>query len=91
MSSHLVGIRPPDARFRKMLAVYQACAAASLVPPEEVLAFFDHEKPDKAGVIVELKAHCAVFRYSDDGAEGFDVDLSLLPKDITVLRFYNQW
>ena len=91
MSTHVVGIRPPDARWGQMKAVWDACKQAGVDPPEEVAEFFEHSAPDPAGIRVELeRSHC-VRVFNDDMRQGFDVDVSKLPKNVTVIRFYNSW
>lgn len=89
MSSHVEGIRPPDAKWLAMKAVYDSCRAAGVRPPQEVDDFFNYEQPDPKGVIVSLKDCCS--DYNQDSSSGFEVDLSKLPKGITVIRFYNSW
>lgn len=91
MSTHVVGIRPADDKWQKMKAVYDACMAAKTTVPKEVMAFFDHEPPDKSGVRVEIEKLDCVTRYSDDMREGFEVDIKKLPADVTVIRFYNSY
>lgn len=93
MSTHVYGIKPPDDTWRRMKAVYEACEDAGILPPPEVDQFFDHEKPDDKGVIVGLDcpAHEAVTEYSDNSREGYEIDLSKLPKDIKIVRFLNSW
>ena len=36
-------------------------------------------------------AHPAISAYQDDSGSGYDVDLTKLPKEITILRFWNSW
>lgn len=91
MSSRIVGFKKPDSTFNKMKAVYDACVAAELDIPNEVHDYFEGEPPDKAGVVVDLKGHEAVTDYSAEMSEGFEIDLSLIPKDITIIRFVNSW
>ncbi len=90
MSVHVVGIKPPDEKWRKMKAVWDACKTAGLQPPPEVERFFDGTPPDDSGVLVNLhprKAPC-VSEYHNEYSEGFEVDLRKLPADITILRFF---
>jgi transaldolase len=91
MSTHVVGIKPPDKVWKTMKQAWDACEAAKVPVPDEVLEFFNHEKPDDAGVIVEIDESEAVSKYSEDGVEGFDVDIKKLPQDVTVVRFYNAY
>lgn len=90
-SLHVVGIRPPDEKFEKMKAVWDSCKAAGVPIPEEVESFFEHEFPDESGVVVDIQYEAdtvCVTRYEDEMKEGFEVDLTELPADITILRFY---
>lgn len=89
MSSHAVGIRPPNEKWKKMKAIWDACVAAGLEIPEEVENFFDGEPPDAKGVIVDLDEHSGVEPYSADMRSGFEIHLDKLPKDVKIIRFYN--
>lgn len=51
-STHIVGFRPPDAKWNQMKAVWHACGAAKVPVPEGVLKFFEYEAPDDNGVLV---------------------------------------
>lgn len=89
MSTHVYGIKPPDAKWKKMKAAYEACQAAGIDPPEELDDFFGGESPDKAGVIVDLTKSKAVSEWNGEMESGFQVDLTKLPKDVTIIRFFN--
>jgi hypothetical protein len=96
MHSYVVGIKPPDAEFRKMLKAYQACEEAGVPIPKEVDKFFGGERPDEAGVVVRLspseKGPVQEWRSEEhDTQEGIEVDLRKLSSDIKVIRFINSW
>ena len=92
MSTHVVGFRPPDERFKKLMKIYQLCREAGEVPPQGVMDFFNDEDPDPRGVQVNLeKSGCLKGWRGESGDQGYEVDLTKLPKDVTVLRFYNSW
>jgi len=93
MSTTVVGIKPPDATFQKMFDAYKACEEAGVEIPKAVDKFFNGEIPDPAGVVVSLrnKPGWGVEPWEDESASGFEVDLTKLPKDIKVLRFFNSW
>lgn len=91
MSTHVAGVRPPDERWQRMKAAYEACRAAGLTVPPEVTEFFDWDEPDPAGVVVNLDQHTSVREWSDDTRAGYEVVLGQLPPEVTVLRFYNSW
>lgn len=94
MSTHVVGIKPPDDKWKEMKAVYDACAVAGVAVPKAVCDFFDNDPPDDAGVVVseyDLKKCGALKEYSGDMTAGFEVDLSKVPKDVKIIRFYNSY
>ena len=95
MSMYIVGIRKADATWLKMRAVYDACMEAKVEIPESVDHYFGGLPPDIRGVTVDLKigGTSAVQPWTDDrlAADGFEIELSKLPKDLTHLRFYNSW
>ena len=90
MSTHVVGFRPPsDEMWKRMKKVYDSCKDAGIDPPEAVTEFFGDQDPDPAGVEVDIKQ--AVSDWQDESREGFEVDLSKLPSNVTKLRFYNSY
>lgn len=93
MSTHVAAIRPPDERWEQMKAVWDTCKAAGIQPPREVDAFFEGEDPDPAGVVIDLEVGSdGVREWTDEvHRQGIEVDLSALPSDVRVLRFYNSW
>lgn len=89
MSMHIVGFTPPDEKWLKMKKIWDACEAADIEMPEEVEEFFNYEPPDEEGVLINLKnTGFAVKEWSAEMEEGFQVELSKLPKDIKLIRFY---
>lgn len=91
MSSHVVGFKPPDAKWKKMKKVYDACQEAGTDLPDDVDKFFNGEPPDDAGVEVDLEDHACCKPYGGDSSDGFDIDVTKLPKDVTIIRFYNSY
>ena len=89
MSSHVIGIKPADRKWKSMKAAWDACEEAGVDAPEEVLKFFDHEDPDPTGVTVDIKS--ATKGWSIEGCDGFEVNLKKLPADVTVIRFFNSY
>lgn len=90
MSTHVIGFRPPDDKWKKMKAVYDACKEADTDPPEEVERFFNDQPPDPAGVEVRLRDTPCCKEYNDGVSQwGYEIDLSKLPKDVTVIRVFN--
>lgn len=91
MSTHVVGIRPPDAKWKQMKAVWDACKTAGVDPPDEVLEFFNHSPPDPAGIEVRLEGNPCVRAYNDAMRQGFEVEIDKLPKNVTTVRFFNSY
>ena len=89
MSTHAIGIRPPDERFQKMLEVHRSCRDAGIALPDEVAEFFDDAEPDPKGVHVEITA--ATTPHTDEAVEGLDIDISTLPPGVKIVRVYNSW
>lgn len=89
MSTHVVGFRPPDERYARMKAVYDACEAASVAAPDEVADFFVGEPPDYAGIEVEIRD--ATTEWEGESDAGIDVDLRKLPADVHIVRFVTSW
>jgi hypothetical protein len=87
ISTHVIGFRPPDEKWQKMKAAWDACEAAGAEIPKAVLAFFGHTHPDPAGVEVEIEAK----EWDHDGASGYEIEVDKLPKDIKTIRFFNAW
>lgn len=89
MSTHVVAFRPADEKWKQMKTVYDACRKAGVPTPEEVDDFFNGETPDENGVEVNIEQ--AKQEWRDYSREGFEIDISKLPKDIKIIRFYNSW
>ena len=90
-STHAKGFRKPDAKWKKMKALYDACIDADIALPEEVNSYFNYEEPDNTGVIVELRGTTCCKEYSADSCSGYEIDVTKLPKDITIIRVYNSY
>jgi len=88
MSTSVIGFKEPDERFKKMYAIYKACEEADVDIPDEVDDFFEGEPPDPRGVKVY---DLPVKPYNENMEDGYELRLSEVPKDITVIRFSNSW
>lgn len=100
MSTFVVGFKPPDEKFKKMKAVWDACEAAGIKLPDDAVEYFERtigkwEMPDPTGIQVDLDpsgAAClAVTRWHAESRQGFQIDLRQLDPDIKIIRFYNSW
>ena len=91
MSTHIIGIKPPDEKWRKMKAIYDACIKGEVGIPQEVEDFFDGEPPDEKGVVIDLEEDQCCSAYSADMQDGFEIDAEKLPDDVKIIRFYNSY
>jgi hypothetical protein len=95
MSTIITGFKPPDEKWRAMKDVYDACTKAKIEVPKEVSAFFNWSKPDDAGVqvddktLLDLGAVALIHKGHPEG--GYEIIVSRLPKDVTVVRVENCW
>lgn len=89
MSTHVVGFRPVDDKFSQMKSVWDACKIAGISPPDEVKSFFGFSEPDPNGFEVSLGS--ALCEWSNEYAEGFELNLDKLDPTIRIVRFYNSW
>ncbi len=87
-SNQVIGFKPPDEKWKRMKKAWDACSEAGIDPPPEVEKFFNGEEPDDAGVEVDIKKLPCCKKYSEDMMDGFEIDLTKLPKDVTVIRCY---
>lgn len=94
MSTHVKGFKPPGEKWARMKAVWDACREAGVDVPGEVVGFFGDTDPDPEGVEIEesdLRNYGALREWKDEYRQGFEVLVERLPKDVTVIRFYNSW
>lgn len=91
MGTHIVGFAPPDDKWKQMRSVWEACEAAGVPAPQEVIDFFNGEPPDEQGIEVDLEDHDCVSEYSADMQSGYEVDLRKVPANVQYIRFYNSF
>ncbi len=89
MSTFVIGFVPPDDRWRKMKAIYDACIEAEVDIPKEVEEFFGGGEPDPAGMEQSLSK--LLREWSNDGGAGYELDVADIPKNVKTIRFYNSW
>jgi hypothetical protein len=91
MSTHVQGFKAPDDKWKEMKAVWDACEAAGISPPEAVSKYFEWDKPDDRGVEVKLEGTGYCTEWGDDYRSGFEIEMRKLPADVTHIRFYNSY
>jgi hypothetical protein len=87
MSTHVVGIKPADEKYKKMEQVYNLCQEMKVPVPSEVYDFFDGESPNGLGVEVNI----SVIKGNIDCGYSYDIDVTTIPKDVKFIRFINSW
>jgi hypothetical protein len=90
-SMNVIAFKPADEKWQRMKAVYDACEAAGVRAPDKVERYFGGDKPDPAGVEVseqELLTAGAVREWREEMREGYEVDVTELPPDVTIVRFF---
>lgn len=90
MSTHVVGFKPADSKWKQMKAIWDACDKAKVSVPKEVLNFFEGVYPDDQPGM-EVKINDAVVEYNAEARNGYDIDITKLPKDVKIVRVYNAW
>ncbi len=91
MSTYIIGYKPPDKKWNEMKEVWDSCEKANIDIPEEVLDFFEGETPTDLGVEVNLEKLDCVQEVKEDMREGFQVDITKIPKDVKYIKFVNSY
>jgi hypothetical protein len=88
LETRICGFHPADEEWHRMNAVWEACKKAKVPVPQEVEVFFNHRPPfEQYGVEMQIPA--AVREFKDDVSELYEVDLSKLPQNVKIVRFYH--
>jgi len=94
MSTHIVGVRNFDKKFKKMVAVKLACEKAGIGYPQEVTDYFRFPEESVEYLESEMREVSidqTITRLDEDGSEVWEVELSRLPKDVKAIRFKNSY
>ena len=91
MSTSVVLLRDKnDTTYQKYLKILLACKESNVDPPKEVDDYFggdgvynDPETP--------LEIDFEPREWSNEYAEGYEIDINLLPEGVKTIRFYNSW
>lgn len=96
MSTHIQAFVPDtDLDYQRHKKVVAMCLQLSVSLPSETAAYFNahnprHVNPEEK-LEIELVEDIHYTDWSDDSSQGYEVDLTKLPKGVTKLRFYNNW
>jgi hypothetical protein len=91
MTCEVVGFKPPTDDYKKKLAAYLACEAASVDAPDELIRYFDGVKPsnvEPTGIEISQESLGGAVNDLRSDRPGLDVDLTKLPDGVTKLRFF---
>jgi len=91
MSTNVYGIKPPDDKWKKMKTIWDACETMGVKIPNEVDKFFGGEEPDDSGVLICLQGLGCCSDFRREMMEGFEIDVTKLPKNVKVIRFENSY
>lgn len=98
MSTHIRGFIPDnDPEYLKHKKILLVCSESGVSLPKETMKYFGtkYEDADKRlleeKLEVELKEGVHYKEWGEESSQGYEVDLTKLPKGITKLRFFNNW
>ncbi len=94
MSTHILAFTPDtDAEYQKHKKVLLACRDADVSLPKETEGYFgSNDTSDETleeRLRVPLEVGIDYIKYTTEDSEGYEVDLTRLPKGVTKIRFYN--
>lgn len=95
MSTHIHAFRDMDGEFKRMMDAKVYCDAHSLSYPREVDTYFRGSAEESEQYLrdemLEIDIRDALTDYSDHSSQGYEVDVSKLPKEVKTIRFVNSW
>ncbi len=92
MSTHVVGIIPPDEKFNQMKKVWDTCEEAGISIPDEVIDFFGNERPDVKGMTFYIgEGDTGISKCGNEHEEGYEIDISKLDPKFKLIRVVNSW
>ena len=96
MSTRIEAFMPDtDLEFQKHKKILLMCKEAEVSLPKETAEYFGDDSPEEYNLDEKLEINLIegthYEEWEGDMQQGFEVDLSKLPKGVTKLRFYNSW
>ncbi len=86
MSANIVLLRDRnDSTYQKYLAILLACQKADVDLPDEVDNYFGGEYDPDFPLEIEFEPR----EWHNEYYEGYEIDISELPKGVKTIRFYN--
>lgn len=90
MSTHVVGFKPADRKWKDMIAAWDSCEKAGVPVPNEIQEFFGWEPPeDRPGMEVDLGDSCE--EWCAEMRNGYQIDISKVPEGVRYIRVYNAY
>lgn len=83
MSKYVTGIVPADKKWQMMKAIWDACEAANVEPPEVVQQFFSYTEPDPNGNLHPIKFR----QWAGNSCDGIEVNVDDIPDYVRTIRF----
>ena len=95
MSTHIQAFRDMNGEFKKMLEILLFCREKGVSLPKEVEEYFgdnaDYDEDEIKDEMLEIDITSLVRDWTSTSADGYEVDVKDLPKEVKTLRFYNSW
>jgi hypothetical protein len=95
MSTYVQAFRDMEGEFKKMLSIKKFCDEQKVSYPKEVTAFFGSSVGESEECLKEemlqVPLDKVLRKYSDDGREGYEIDVKDIPKSVKTIRFVNSW
>ena len=94
-SISVTAFRDMDGEFQRMLEAKRYCEAHGFSYPKEVQDYFggdvEEAEDDLRDSMLEVPLGDIVQEYESEGSDGYEVDVTRLPKEVKTLRFSRSW
>lgn len=93
MSTHIVAYIPDtDPEYIKHKKIFELCIESDVSLPVETEAYFPNDIDDPEEKLeINLVEGEHYKNWRDESREGFEIELSKLPKSVTKIRFFNAY
>lgn len=95
MSTHITAFRDMDGEFARMLEIKTFCDTHKVSYPSEVNAYFkgdaDSSEDELRDEFLEIDLGDACSEWTSRSAQGYEVDVTKLPPEVKIIRFFNSW
>lgn len=87
MHTYVKGIMEPDERYLALKKLWEDCEKAGVEVPEDILKYFDYEKPSSHGKEIDIEYK----EENEDMEQIFIVPIGGLSSKITAIKFINSY